>query len=219
MGSLRPGSRGCGGHSEGGRGPWPLSSPGLGGGQGQDARVSGRRSPTFPSLSFLSVWWIKAHWRARGKPGRHGTLARLQTVECCAGPRACALWRAGPDRGFLHSFPRRDRVVGCLPSWPWGTPRGRDVVLRLCFPSGVTCLSLEAPTSRGSRPCPLPSTTVPGQRWTQAWGSAHGPACTSGATHRPPRGPGGTRWGSVHAAPPCPSGQGPQDTWPPRPRR
>lgn len=43
-------------------------------------------------------------------------------------------------------------VVGCLPSQPWGTPRGWDVALRLCFPSGVTCLSPDAPTSCGFRP-------------------------------------------------------------------
>lgn len=43
--------------------------------------------------------------------------------------------------------------VGRLPSRPRGTPRGWDVALRLCFPSGVTCLSPDAPTPCDS--CPL----------------------------------------------------------------
>ena len=61
---------------------------------------------------------------------------------------------------------------------------------------------------------------VPEHWWTQAWGSAHSPASTSGAavlapTHCPPRAP-EAAGGGLCTQHPDPSGQRPQSA---RPRR
>lgn len=162
------------------------------------------RVPAISSLSFLlCLVDTRAPWRAPERSG-WGTGEAGPSAHCRAWGRSACIQSTG------LSAQTEAASTACSPGQSGGPPAqpapgdatwlGRGA--RLCSPSGTACLSADAPASCGFCPHPTPGAAcvVPEHWWTQAWGSAHSPACTSGAS-LPPRGPRGSRWGAVHAAP------------------
>lgn len=155
--------------------------------------------------------------------GHPGTVASLQDCKlwrACGSTSVCGQVAGLSGLRLLHPLCRRGRAVGRLPSRPRGTPRGWDVALRLCFPSGVARLSPDAPASCGSRP--RHQEWPGGARATVDWT----PTCSARRAAGPawpgeppsldiwarllPTGPRGTRWAVCACGTPTLVGRAPR---------